>query len=168
MSITAIVYTSNTGYTEQYAKMLSERIGLPLYNISEIKGSLPEGSEIIYLGWLMAGFITDYKIAQKLFNVKAVCGVCLGTNGSQIDTVRKNNNIPEEIPVFTIQGGFDMKKLRGMNKFMMKIVRKSIKKQISQKDIQTEDDKRIVDMLDNGGSAVCEENLAPVIDFLKQ
>lgn len=166
MKVSAIVYTSNTGYTEQYANILADKTGLPVYNVENVKKDLAEGSDVIYLGWLMAGFVTDYKVVLKHCNVKAVCGVCLGTSGSQIDTVRKNNSIPEEIPVFTLQGGFDMKKLKGMHKFTMKIVRKSLKKQIAAKEEQTEDDKLIVQMLDHGGSAVSEDALMPVIELL--
>ena len=53
---TGIVYTSNTGYTEKYAKLLGEQLGLPAFS-AEQADSLPEGTEILYLGWLMAGVV---------------------------------------------------------------------------------------------------------------
>lgn len=41
MNPNAIVYTSNTGFTEQYARLLGEKTGLPVYPLSEAerKGS---------------------------------------------------------------------------------------------------------------------------------
>lgn len=35
MKPNAIVYTSNTGFTEQYARLLGEKTGLPVYPLSE-------------------------------------------------------------------------------------------------------------------------------------
>ena len=34
MNANAIVYTSNTGYTEQYARLLGKRTGLPVYSLA--------------------------------------------------------------------------------------------------------------------------------------
>ena len=42
----AIIYTSATGHTERYAKMLSEKTGIPAYPAKEAKSALPRGSEI--------------------------------------------------------------------------------------------------------------------------
>ena len=167
MDIKAIVYTSNTGYTAEYAKILADKTGLPLYTLKEAK-KLEKGSPIIYLGWLMAGSVVDYKKASGLYEIKMVIGSCLGTTGSMTASARKSGNIPKEIPVFTLQGGFDMNKLHGMHKLLMKIVGKAIKKQIMSKAEQNADDKRIVDMLDNGGSAVDEKNLEPVIEMINK
>ncbi len=168
MNVKAIVYTSKTGNTEAYAKLLSKKTALACYTSEEAERVLPEGSEIVYLGWLMASTVTGYKKASKRYRVQAVCGVCLGTCGSQIAEVRKMNGISETLPLFTLQGGFDMNKLHGMNKFMMKIMRRYLKGQIAKKETKTADDERIVSMLDHGGSAVCVENLVPVIECLEK
>lgn len=36
----AIVYTSNTGYTEEYARLLGEETGLPVYSLKDASDSL--------------------------------------------------------------------------------------------------------------------------------
>lgn len=46
----AIIYTSNTGSTARYAKMLSQELHLPVYSLEEAKKKVPAGAEIIYLG----------------------------------------------------------------------------------------------------------------------
>ena len=91
----------------------------------------------------------------------------MGESGSQLDSVRKNNGIPEEIPVFTLQGGFDMKKLKQPYKFMMKLMAKHLKNQISQKPTPNEEDKKILNMLDRGASYVTETALTPIIEAMK-
>ncbi|MBE6949315.1 MAG: hypothetical protein E7456_05655 [Ruminococcaceae bacterium] len=168
MKINAIVYTSNTGYTAQYAKMLGENTGLPVYTLAEAKGKLAGGDGIVYLGWLMAGMVKDYKKAAKRYNITAVCSVGMNPTGTQTQEVRNSNKIPENVPVFTLQGGYDYDRLRGINKFLMSIVSKILIKKISDNPNKTESDKEILDMLINGGSLVREENLAAVTDWLKK
>ena len=46
--IDAVVYTSNTGYTKQYAELLSKRLSLPVYSLKDAPSELKDGSEIIY------------------------------------------------------------------------------------------------------------------------
>ena len=50
----AIIYTTNTGSTEQYAKLLAQKTGLPTYSLAEAKKRNFVGAEAIYLGWIMA------------------------------------------------------------------------------------------------------------------
>ena len=61
--IEAIVYTSNTGYTEEYARMLSKSTGLRALLLKDAVKALKRGTPVIYMGWLMAGIINGYKKA---------------------------------------------------------------------------------------------------------
>lgn len=167
MDLKGIVYTSNTGYTEQYAKMLGEKTGLAVYDLSGAAGNLEPGSKILYLGWLMAGKVQGYTKAAKKFRIRAVCGVGMGSTGSQMEDVRKTNNIPSEVPVFTLQGGFDISRLHGIYKFMMKTMVKTVGKSLAEKQDRTPDEDEMLDMLMNGGNRVREENLDGVMAFLE-
>lgn len=71
----AIIYTTNTESTAQYAKMLAEQTGLPAFSMEEAKSKVEAGSEIIYLGWIMAAQVKGYKAAAKEYKIKAVCAV---------------------------------------------------------------------------------------------
>ena len=51
----AIIYTTNTGSTERYARLLAKETGLPAYSLAEAKKRVFAGAEVIYLGWIMAG-----------------------------------------------------------------------------------------------------------------
>ncbi|MBQ8623111.1 MAG: hypothetical protein IJ424_01875 [Oscillospiraceae bacterium] len=164
MKIDAIVYTSNTGYTKQYAKMISEKTGIRLYNLLDAKKILPKGANIIYLGWLMASMVKDYSKAAKNFNIKAVCGVCLGNTGSQIDAVKKINKLPHALPVFTLQGGYDHDKVKGIYKFMMDMLTKAL----SKKQNRAPDEDAMLKLILQGGSFVSEENLCDFMLWFEQ
>ena len=163
--INAIVYTSNTGFTAQYAGLLGEKLNLPVYSLDTAKRELAAGAEIIYLGWLMAGQVKGYKQAAKLYKIAAVCGVGMGAGGSQIKEVRKGNAIPENIPLFTLQGGFELNKLHGIYKFMMNTMKRTVGKKLAAKPDKTADEQDLLDLLLRGGSRVSEENLRPVLEW---
>ena len=164
---TGIVYTSNTGYTEKYAKLLGEQLGLPAFS-AEQADSLPEGTEILYLGWLMAGVVKGYKKAAQRFSVAAVCGVGMGPAGSQDSDVRKNNAIPQEVPVFTLQGGFDRTKLHGISRFMMGVMIKVMGSSLRKKENRTPEEDAMLEMVTNGGDFVDVRQLDGVIAWYRQ
>lgn len=168
MNCNAIVYTSNTGYTAAYARLLGEKTGLPVYTLPKAEKQLSKGSNILYLGWLMAGKVKGYPQANKNFHVCAVCGVGMGATGSQLEDIRKANIIAANTPVFSLQGGFDMGKLKGIYKFMMTVMAKTVGKSLSQKPDRTSDEDTMLKLLTHGGSCVCEENLADLLRWYSE
>ena len=56
----AMIYTTNTGSTEHYAKLLAQKTGLPVYSLVEAKKRVFAGAEVIYLGWIMAGSVKGF------------------------------------------------------------------------------------------------------------
>ena len=157
----AIVYTSNTGHTAEYAKILGEKTGLPVYALSGAQKQLSSGTEIIYLGWLFANGIKGYKKAAKKYKISAICAVGLCDTGTALDDVRKINAFSEEIPLFTMQGGMDKSKLRGINKFMINMLTKGID---SKKD-RTEEDERMLYLLKNDKNYVSEDNTSAFMEW---
>ena len=168
MNANSIVYTSNTGYTAEYARLLGEKTGLPVYSLDEAEQKLAAGNCVIYLGWLMAGKVQGYKKAAKRYKVQAVCGVGMGGNGSQLREVRKANAIPEKTPLFTLQGGFDLSKLSGVYKLMMTIMVKTAGKGLAEKQDRTPDEDVMLEMMTRGGSRVSAENLAEVLAWANE
>ena len=163
--IQAIVYTSNTGSTEQYAKLLGQETGLPVYSMDEAKRAVPAGAEVLYLGWLMASGIKGYAKAVKRYHVRAVCAVGMGSTGSQLELVREKNAVPAEVPLFTLQGNLDASKLRGVYQLMISIMMKSAGKGLSEKPDRTPEEDAMLDLLTNGGSRVSEAQLAGVLEW---
>ncbi len=156
----AIVYTSNTGYTARYAKMLGEKAGLPVYEYKEAI-ILGKGAPIIYLGWLMAGMVKGYAKAKKRYQICALVGVGLGDTGSQTESVKKANKLPETLPLFTVQGGMDHEKLRGIYKSMIDMLTKVM----AGKKNKTKEEDAMLALLQKGGDYVSEKNLKDVLAF---
>lgn len=164
----AIVYTSNSGFTKKYAGLLSAKTALPVYNLKEAKDRLSKGDEIIYMGWLCAGGVEGYNKAVKSYSVKAVCAVGMGSPTEKVIAETKVRHHIENIKIFYLQGGFDINKLHGIYKFMMKMMAKTVAKKLEAKPNKTAEEADMLDMMQNGRDCVKEENLAPIIDWLGQ
>ena len=164
--IQAIVYTSETGTTAQYAHMLAERTGLPVYSLKEAGSALAANTEIAYLGWVMASGVKGFADAAKRYRVRMVCAVGMAATGTQTDEVRKASAIPADTALFTLQGGFYLEKLRGMYRLMMRLMRKALIKQLSEKPNRTPADEDMIALLEHGGNRVSEANLAQPLAWL--
>lgn len=164
--ITAIVYKSKTGFTKQYAEMLSKNTSVKAYSLDEAKKSLSRQDSVIFMGWLFASKIAGLSKASKLFDVKAVCGVGLSPAGEVVDEQMKKAN-PEigsaNIPLFYLKGGYEPKKIGFIQNKMVGMIAKSLESKAD----KTEDDKIMIDMIRNGGSLVSEASLKPLSDYIK-
>ncbi|MBQ7137868.1 MAG: hypothetical protein IJO39_02610 [Clostridia bacterium] len=159
MTATHIVYESNTGFTARYAAMLSRKLNIPAAPLAQALKSLPAGTPVIHMGWLMASSVAGYKKAAKRFAIAAVIGVGLGDTGAQDDAARKACKLPAEVPVFTVQGGMDLVKLRGPYKFAIKLLTKAM----SAKKGRTPGEDRMLALLIKGGDYVSEKELSAVL-----
>lgn len=106
-----------------------------------------------------------YAEAAKRYRVRAVCGVGMGQTGTQTDSVRKKSGISVDIPLFTLQGNFDVKKLHGVYRPMMEIMVKTAGKALAEKKARTPDEDDMLDMMRCGGERVKAENLSAVLDW---
>ena len=164
MKPTAIVYSSNTGHTRKSALLLGEQIGLPAYSLEEAGSQLSGGSPVIYLGWLHASHVKGYAKAARRFDLRAVCAVGLCDTGTLTDQVRNATSIPEGIPLFTLQGGIDRSRLKGMDKLMISMLTKGLSSQ-KQRSAQ---DERMLELLSRDESYVSLENIAEVLRWYRE
>ncbi|MBP1737031.1 MAG: hypothetical protein H6Q60_912 [Oscillospiraceae bacterium] len=129
--IKAIVYTSNTGFTARYAALLAQAAQLPCYELKHSR-ELPSGTSVFYMGWLMAGQIKGLKKARKRFHLAGVCGVGMGSpDDNPPDELRQNNHL-DEIPVFSLQGGYAPAQIKGVYRLMMSLAAKVMSKKAGQ------------------------------------
>ncbi|WP_273464075.1 flavodoxin domain-containing protein [Treponema berlinense] len=164
----AIIYTTNTGSTAQYAKMLAEQTGLSVFSMEDAKSEVEEGSEIIYLGWIMAAQVKGYKTAAKKYKIRAVCAVGMEKTGTRTEEIRKKTFVPAEVPLFTLQGNFNVKKLHGFYRLMMSMMVKMVTKQLVAKTDRTQRENEMLEIMLQGGENVRKENLAEVLDWYKR
>lgn len=164
----AIIYTTNTGSAEQYAKMLAEQTGLSVFSMEEAKSEVEEESEIIYLGWIIAAQVKGYKTAAKKYKIRAVCAVGMEKTGTRTEEIRKKTFVPAEVPLFTLQGNFNVKKLHGFYRLMMSMMVKMVTKQLVAKTDRTQRENEMLEIMLQGGENVRKENLAEVLDWYKR
>lgn len=162
-----VVYSSNTGYTEQYAKLLAKQLDVPAYSLDNVP-DCHKGREVVYLGWLMNGSIVGCKKAAKLYKLRAACGVGMSPpNDSLPEALRKKSGVPGSVPVFYLQGGFNMQKLNLPFKLIMQVINKKTQERLSAKGSLSPAEQITYNMTQGEASAVDEAALAPVIAALK-
>lgn len=160
----AIVYTSETGFTEKYARLLGQETGLPVFALADAQKKLAKGSEIIYLGWLMAGGVKGCAKALRQYNVRAVCAVGMARpSEQQASGARARHHISTEVPVFTLQGGFALERLHGIYRLMMAMMAKTVGKNLANKPDKTPEEEEMMELMNHGGDCVSRENLSPVL-----
>ena len=148
-----------------FRSLLAQETGLPAYSLTEAKKVVPSGTEIIYLGWITAGSVKGFANAAKLYRIRAVCAVGIGQTGAQTESVRKKAAVPAAIPLFTLQGNFNVKKLHGVYRLMMEIMVKAAGKGLAEKNDRTTEEDDMLDMMLHGGKRVKAENLSAVLDW---
>ena len=158
-----IVYESKTGFTKKYAMMLGKKTGYQVYSVKELS-KVKKTDEVIFLGWMKVGKIQGLK-KVKNYKVKAVCGSGTGRIAEpNEETVIQRNKI-EGVPFFYLRGGcHPLKEMKGFDKLMLSMFVKALK---NSKD---KDESRIeaISIIENGYDGVKEENLKPVLDWLKK
>ena len=130
----AIVYTSQTGFTRQYAQLLSERTGVPAYELKEAAGKLPRDSEVFYMGWLMAGSVKGLERAMDRYTIRgaAIVGVSPSGNGDLWTEAKINGGTSDGgARIFYLQGGYAPEKLGFFSRLLMKKMGASVTRKIA-------------------------------------
>ncbi|MBE6901239.1 MAG: flavodoxin domain-containing protein [Ruminococcaceae bacterium] len=154
-----IVYESNTGFTERYAKTLSEKTGIEALPLKSAKKAVPKGNDVVFLGWVFANKINGLDKARKLWNVIALAAVGMNPPTEQNNKALMDANKPE-CPFFYLAGGLDNSKLKGMHKMMLNMVRQSLEKE------NKPEYKDAIEMFKNGGDWFSEEYLSDLITLI--
>ena len=163
-----IVYTSQTGFTLEYARMLAQAERLPLMELGEACAQLKNREPVLYLGPLMAGHIRGIDKAVKRLNVQGVCGVGMSPPGKgALASMARANYVPPQAAVFYLQGGWAPKKAGWLKRRMVGAVTRSTRQALQAKARRTPQEQKQLDMLTRGGSFVAYENLSPIQSWLR-
>lgn len=157
-----IVYESQTGHTARYAKLLSEKIHLPCCSLEEAEQKLPKHASIIFMSWVEGGKLQKWKQVHRRFRVGAVLAVGI----TKIDDhsrrkLKRDNHIPEEIPLFQLLGGIDLNKLKGAKKLVFIMTAKAMATATP----KNEEDRQIFTAIQNGGDFVQPERLTEFVSW---
>ena len=157
--ISAIVYTSGTGFTARYAALLAEETRLPFYELKQAAGALERGAGVIYLGWLCAGGVKGLKRARSRYGVRAVCAVGMAAASTAYTAKIREQNRLEGLPLFYLRGGYDPARMTGLYKPVMSMMAKAVAKAPA----ETPEDQTTRDAFAHGGDWVSADQLAPVL-----
>lgn len=169
--IDAVVYTSSTGFTAKYAAMLAKNLSVEALSLETAKKRLASGAAVVYLGWLKAGTIQKLKVARRAFSVKAVCGVGMAPpSANERERLARQNGLSLD-GFFLLQGGFDMQKLSGANKFMMTFMSKALRPNLEKKiaaGTASDMEKEMLEMVTSGKDCTSEKALSDVESYINQ
>ena len=162
----AILYESNTGYTEKYAKLLAERTGLPCVPLKTAGRDLSAGGDIIFFGWILGGRIQGVRDAGKRWNLRAICGV-----GIKPPAEKDLRNLQAAYgaggaEVFLLQGGLKPERLKGLYRLIIRLAERSVERKLKDKPELTPQEQDVLQLFREGGSRVSAAALSPVLDWL--
>lgn len=169
----AIIYTSQTGFTKRYAQWIAEAADADLFELSDAKKKkLSTYEAIVFGGWACAGSISKlswFKSNMDKWTDKKLIVFCVG--GSPADTpdieaaVKKNFTEAElkRVDVFYCPGGFNYEKMSLPSKLMMKMFVKALK---AKKD-KTEAEKEMIKYISSSYDISDKRYIEAVLACLK-
>ena len=168
MKIDAIVYNSETGSCEKYARMISEQTGVPVYSYGQAKAL--DAKKVMYISWLTAGKVNGLSKAQQELPLAAVVqvGISPVDEGTEAKT-RKSNKIPANTAVFCKQGGLHMNSLKPAYKLAMTAVNKGIYAMLKTKDRDklTDQERALYGMVTTGEGEPASWDVSDVVAWVK-
>ena len=157
----AVVFSSKTGFTAAYARMLGRAAGLTVYTLRDAHTAVPKKTHIIYLAPVRDGKILDYEKAKKLYFLDAVCAVGLiATNDAAQEMIQQNHLT---MPFLLMQGGYRTDGLTLRERLHMRRLRRQLQKKFDRSPEETD----ALTLLTDGGSRVKKDNLQPLVDWLR-
>ncbi|MBR3058966.1 MAG: flavodoxin [Clostridiales bacterium] len=173
---TIIVYTSQTGFTEKYAKLLGERLKGEVLTLKEAKKKpkdyFDDADAIIYGGWAMAGKVSGVSwFTKKIDNWKGKKLACFCVGASPIDAPDVgpcmdkvfNDEQKKFAKTFYCQGGLCYAKMSGPSRMAMKAFASMLAKRKN----QTEDQKLMAKMVAQDYDISDPKFIDPIVAFVE-
>lgn len=174
---TAIIYTSQTGFTKRYATWLSERVQGELFDLKEVQKKddsfWAQYDAIVYAGWCMAGKIvkTNWFLERAVkWKDKRLAIIAVGAApGEDVETQKVMDALltdeqREYIKAFYCQGGLSYEKMNGPTKLVMKMFTNSIKNRKN----ATEREKAMGEMLSKSCDFTDIKFIDPIAGYLEE
>ena len=67
MDIRGIIYQSASGHAEKYAKIMSESLGIPSYDLFQALRHLDKNDEVIFIGWIRNRDFMGYGLMPRRY-----------------------------------------------------------------------------------------------------
>lgn len=169
-----VVYHSKTGYTQKYAKWISEELRCELKDCKKLKLQDLEGYDtIIFGGRIFASQISGLGLIKNNFaalkNKKLIVFATGLTNPGEDDLQKmwaQNTTVEqrEYIRFFYFRGGFDYSKLGLMSKMIMSMMKSKLKKEEN----PTEDTKEMLAAMEHPVDYTDKSKIEPLIVYVRK
>lgn len=165
--IRAIVYHTRTGYTEKYARALSEKINLPCFKLEKALTQLEEKDEIIYMGNISSGAVNGYSKARRYFTPKYVVGVGISYPTNEVKEDVQDKTEVFGVPFYLLRGGIDYSQINPVKGFFLRKFAE-ISYVCRERGEDTKHDHKTIDVMMNGGDFFNVEYLQPIADWYNE
>lgn len=166
---TIVIYTSQTGFTKQYAKWLAEATGADCMKLSDAKkADIASYEAIVFGGWACAGGIHQigwFKRNMGKWVGKKLVVFCVGGSpieSPDIDAALQRNFSAlelENVKLFYCPGGFCYERMAKPSKLMMKLFCKTLEA----KKEKTEAEQKMAAMISSSYDISDKKYIMPMI-----
>lgn len=163
---TIVVYESKTGFTRQYALWIAERCGCKTIEAKKLTAqTLRSYERVVFGGWVMGNSIVGL---DKLLALNPANAVIFAVGSSpqteEVEkAIREANNLANT-PFFYLEGGFRFDELP----LLFRIMLKTIKRVVSKKENQTEQEKHMAKILGTSFDHSDKKQIELLSAFLNQ
>lgn len=169
-----VLYKSVTGFTREYAEMISQEISCTTMDSKRVTPEIMSKYDtVIFGGRLHAGIVDGLKRAKKLFEQSSASELIVYTTGASpneetdiIEEMWKNNLSSDElsqVPHFYMQSGLRFEKMSLSDKLMLKVFHFLIKHKHDKNEYEKQFEKAIESSYDISS----KEYIMPLINVLK-
>lgn len=165
----AVVYSSKYGTTQQYAKWLSEALECDIFDVREVSAAKIDQYNCIIFGTaLHAGGMRKISAILKMKPKKLIIFTVGLANPETTDYSKIiSKNVPEVVQkdckIFHLRGGIDYRKLSFVDRIMMAMMKRGIKKQA---DKQTAEEKLFLETYGQKIDFSDKRTLKPIVDYV--
>lgn len=156
-----VIYKSKYGTTKKYAEWTAEKIGAEIFESKEFNtADFKKYDTILYFGGVYTGSIANIGVITNNYDEISdkniiVCPVCLtkAENTDGISELLANNfnyKMFDKVKVFPLRGAIDYKKLKFLDKLMIKSA------------VATIQDKMVLNQ-----DYVSIENINPIVEYVE-
>lgn len=136
---TVVIYNSQTGFTERYARWIAEETGADCFQLADAKKKDLSGYDaIVFGGWAIAGGISKlkwFKANMNQWSGKKLVAFCTGAGpmvNPEIGPAMRKNFTDDQwakVKVFYLSGGLNYEKMSATSRMLMKMFVSSLKAQ---------------------------------------
>ncbi len=151
-----IIYSSKTDLAKEYANIVATELAIPMYTLKEAKQNVHHGDKIIFISWIKANHLVDLEKIKKNYETIAIGAVGAKQFSKVYEEELAIANSLQDTPFFYLPGGIIWDKLKGMDKFLLNLMRKFLLKSIYEKPQEEleKDDELTIKMFTEGTSLV--------------